>query len=53
MTVWVGPLFEEGGILEEENSQPERAGKQVSYFVEREAEVEGRLNEGDRKVVES
>jgi hypothetical protein len=40
--VWVGLLSEEGFcILEEENSQPERAGKEVSYFVGREAEVEG------------
>jgi len=49
MTVIVGPLFEEGRILEEESSQPERAGRGVLYFMGREAEVEGRSNEGTEK----
>jgi hypothetical protein len=53
MTVNAGPLLEKGRILEEESSQPERAGRGVLYFITREAEVEGRSNERDRKVVES
>jgi hypothetical protein len=49
MTVIAGPLFDEGRILEEERSQPERAGRGVLYFIGREAEVEGRSNEGIEK----
>jgi hypothetical protein len=49
MTVKAGPLFEECRILEEESSQPERAGRGVLYFIAREAEVEGRSKEGTEK----
>ena len=48
MTVMAGALFEERLILEE-SSQPERAGRGVLYFMGREAEVEGRSNEGTEK----
>ena len=46
-------LFEEGHVLKKEGSLPERAGRGVLYFVTREAEVEGRSNKGDRKMVAS
>ena len=54
MTGIAGSLFKEGSILEEKSLQPERAKSGILYFIGGgEAEVEGPVERGDRKVVES